>query len=57
MVSEQKNPLQSFGSFAYFPGYVQPFWPYPYFKKLNKPIGANDSLESEAQKLLSEFCA
>ena len=56
-VSEQKKTLKSFGSFAYFPGCVQPFCPYPYFKKLNKSIGANDSLESEAQKLLSEFCA
>ena len=30
-VSKQTKPLQSFGPFAYFSGYIQPFWPYPYY--------------------------
>ena len=32
------------------------FWPYPYYWKPNKPIGTNNSLTSEDQQLLSEFC-
>ena len=57
VVFEQTKPLQSFGSLVYFSGWVWPFQPYPYYWKLNKPIGVNHSLESEDQRLLSKFCA
>ena len=45
LVSEGSKPLPSFGPFAYFSGCIQPFWPYPYYWKPNKPIGTNHSLD------------
>ena len=47
VVSRWTKLQSSFQPFVYFSGSVQPFQPCPYYKKLNKPLGANRSEGSE----------